>query len=97
VDALRPRDRQLTVRTALVDGHIEVAVADRGKGIAPADLERVFEPFVTTKPHGMGLGLAVCRTIVTAHAGRIWAARNPDAGTTFRFTVPVALTKAAAA
>jgi len=96
VEASRAPDRQLTVRTALVDGHIEVAVADRGNGIGPADLERVFEPFVTTKADGMGLGLAVCRTIVTAHAGRIWAARNADAGTTFRFTVPVPEPKASA-
>jgi two-component system sensor kinase FixL len=84
------------VRTALAEGHLEVAVADRGKGIAPEDLERVFEPFVTTKLQGMGLGLAVCRTIVGAHAGRIWATRNADAGTTFHFTVPVRKAKAAA-
>jgi two-component system sensor kinase FixL len=84
------------VRTALVDGHIEVAVADRGKGIATDDLERVFQPFVTTKADGMGLGLAVCRTIVTAHAGRIWAARNADAGMTFHFTVPVSRAQIAA-
>jgi two-component system, LuxR family, sensor kinase FixL len=96
VEASRTQDRQLTVRTALVDGHIEVAVADRGKGIGPADLERVFQPFVTTKADGMGLGLAVCRTIVTAHAGRIWAARNADAGMTFHFTVPVSRAQIAA-
>jgi len=96
IETLRARDRQLTVRTALVNGQLEVAVTDRGKGIAPEDLERVFEPFVTTKPQGMGLGLAVCRTIVSAHAGRIWAAPNADAGTTFHFTVPISKTKSAA-
>ena len=55
-----------------------VAICDSGCGIAPERLETVFEPFVTTKAHGMGLGLAVCRTIVTAHNGRLWAANNTE-------------------
>ena len=96
LEGLRARERHLTVRTALADGHVEVAVADSGKGITPEELERVFEPFVTTKMHGMGLGLAVCRTIVHSHSGRIWAARNAGAGTTVRFTLPAQETKRAA-
>jgi two-component system sensor kinase FixL len=64
------------------DRNVEVSVADRGTGIPPEDLERIFEPFVTTKPQGMGLGLAVCRTIVKAHGGRLWATNNPDGGAT---------------
>jgi signal transduction histidine kinase len=96
LDGPNVHDRRLSVRTAFTDGHIEIAVDDRGKGIAPADLERVFQPFVTTKPNGMGLGLAVCRTIVNAHAGRIWAATNADGGATFHFTLPVSRAKIAA-
>lgn len=81
---------RLDVRTVLADGgNVEVSVSDEGKGIPGADLERVFEPFITTKAHGMGLGLAVCRTIVDTHAGRIWAANNADRGATFYFTIPV--------
>lgn len=83
------RDRQLDVRTLLVDGHVEVCVADHGKGIPPEDLERIFQPFVTTKLHGIGLGLAVCRTIVNAHAGRIWATNNGTRGATVHFALPV--------
>ena len=65
-----------------------MSVADRGSGIPPEDLERIFEPFVSTKAEGMGLGLAVCRTIVAAHHGRLWATNNADRGATMHFTLP---------
>jgi len=82
-------DRRLTLRTAAAaGGEIEMSVADRGRGIPPGDLERIFEPFVSTKAEGMGLGLAVCRTIVAAHHGRLWAANNADRGASFHFTLP---------
>ena len=97
LDGLHARERHLAVRTTFANGCIEVAVADRGRGIAPGDIERVFTPFVTTKPHGMGLGLAICRTIVDTHSGKIWAAPNAGAGTTFHFTLPVTPAKSAAA
>ncbi len=64
-----------------------MTVADRGPGIAPADLEGIFEPFITTKRHGVGLGLPICRTIVDSHGGRIWATNNPDGGATLHFEV----------
>jgi len=83
-----PGERRLTLRTAAAGGEIEVSVTDRGRGIPPADLQRIFEPFVSTKTEGMGLGLAVCRTIVAAHAGRLWAANNRDGGASFHFTLP---------
>jgi signal transduction histidine kinase len=72
-------DRRLQVcarRSA--QGGAEFAVADRGAGIAPADLERIFEPFVTTKIQG--LGLAICRSIVEAHGGRLWATNDAERG-----------------
>jgi PAS domain S-box-containing protein len=85
-----PNDRRLVLTAAVVEsGRVCVSVSDRGPGIAPPDLERVFEPFVTTKSSGLGLGLSVCRTIVTAHEGRLWAVNNGDRGATFHFTLPV--------
>ena len=71
-------------------GAVEVSVSDRGRGIPPDQLELVFDPFFTTKENGMGMGLAISRTIIEAHGGRIWAENNADCGATFRFTLPVA-------
>jgi len=84
-------NRQLTIRIGL-DGEdsVRISVADCGAGIAPEKLEQVFEPFYTTKTQGMGLGLAVCRTIITAYGGKLWAANNPERGATFHFTLPMA-------
>jgi signal transduction histidine kinase len=67
---------------------VRVGVADEGVGIPEGDLERVFEPFYTTKPHGLGLGLSVCRRIINAHGGRLWAESNGAGGATFFFTLP---------
>ncbi|HET8996717.1 MAG TPA: PAS domain S-box protein [Acetobacteraceae bacterium] len=69
---------------------VALRVADTGPGIAPAIQEQLFQPFVTTKQQGMGIGLSVCRTIVEAHGGRLWAEPNPGGGTVFRFTLPIA-------
>ena len=81
--------REIVVCTdAAADGRVEASVADLGQGIPPQDLERIFEPFVTTKPQGMGLGLAVCRTIVQAHGGRLWAANRPEGGAILRVALP---------
>src|SRR5271154_7078680 len=76
-------------------GSISVGVSDTGAGIKPAIVDRLFEPFVTTKRNGMGLGLLVTRSIVENHGGRIWATANPERGTTFTFTLPVAAKKRA--
>jgi len=66
-----------------------VAVADSGPGFAPAGSERLFETFYTTKPSGLGMGLAICRTIVESHGGRLWASANLPRGAIFQFTVPI--------
>jgi len=65
-----------------------VAIRDAGIGMAPESLDRLFSPFYTTKPEGLGLGLSICRSIVEAHGGQIWAARNAGPGMTFKFAIP---------
>jgi two-component system sensor kinase FixL len=62
-------------------------VADTGTGLAPEVTAQLFQPFITTKPQGMGVGLSICRTIVEAHGGEIGAEPNPGGGTIFRFTL----------
>ena len=80
--------RELVVATvARTDGMVEVSVSDTGTGIAPEVASQLFQPFVTTKRHGMGVGLSICRTIVEAHGGRIWVESEPGKGTVFRFTL----------
>jgi signal transduction histidine kinase len=80
--------RQLTLATEWDNGHVRVVVSDRGVGIPADQLERVFEPFVTFRKKGLGLGLAISRSIVTAHRGSIRADNNADGGATFRFSLP---------
>jgi len=67
-----------------------VSVSDTGPGISPDVADRLFQPFVTSKAHGMGVGLSICRTIIEAQGGRIWAERNAEGGATFSFTLPLA-------
>ena len=69
---------------------VSVQVADRGAGIAEGDLERVFESFYSTKPTGLGVGLAICRKLIEAHGGALRASHNPGGGAVFRFTLPMA-------
>ena len=86
-----PRERRgLVVQTRRCSADlIEIAVQDGGPGL-PEDLgERIFNPFFTTKATGMGMGLAISRSIAEMHGGRLWAGPNPAGGTTFRFTLPV--------
>ena len=70
------------------DGMVEVSVRDRGPGIAAEDMPQIFEPFYSTKADGMGMGLAICRSIVQRHDGRLWVTPNEDVGCTFHFTLP---------
>ncbi|WP_437787701.1 sensor histidine kinase [Sorangium sp. So ce1097] len=84
-----PEARLVVVRTRPSDGGlVELSVADSGEGVPPEDLARIFEPFVTTKAHGLGVGLAISRSIVEAHGGRLWAERGPGEGATFRCALP---------
>ena len=80
--------RELVVTTILRDQEtIEISVADSGPGLAPEIVEHLFQPFISTKRSGMGLGLSICRTIVEAHGGQLWAEPNPVGGTIFRFSL----------
>ncbi len=89
-------DRRLEIATVAIPGDlVEVSVSDTGAGLAPEVMQNLFQPFVTTKRQGMGLGLSICRTIVEAHGGRIWVESRPGGGTIFRFTLRAAGTEEA--
>jgi PAS domain S-box-containing protein len=88
---------ELVISTAQrADGAVEVRVRDGGKGLSPALAREMFDPFVTTKAHGLGMGLAISRTIVEAHGGKIWATPHTGGGTTVGFTLPATCSKEAA-
>jgi signal transduction histidine kinase len=93
IDALaaaRGDDRRIMVRTQLLDEDtVELSVSDTGPGVRPDVLKQIFEPFFTTKQSGMGMGLAIARTIVEAHNGRLWAENRAGAGAIFRLTLPI--------
>jgi two-component system sensor kinase FixL len=80
-------ERELSIETGLFDDTVRVSVADSGAGLSPDVRAHLFQPFVTTKQKGMGLGLSICRTIIEAHGGKIWVDSRPQGGTIFRFTL----------
>lgn len=85
----RETPRTLTIKTAESRGSgIEVAVSDTGPGLSPEIEAELFEPFITNKPDGMGIGLSICRSLIQAHGGELCAESVPGEGTTFRFTIP---------
>jgi signal transduction histidine kinase len=81
------RDLLITTDKAQPDA-VLVAVRDSGPGLAPQNRERLFEAFYTTKPNGLGMGLSICRSIIEAHGGRLWATANSPRGAIFHFTAP---------
>jgi C4-dicarboxylate-specific signal transduction histidine kinase len=82
-------NRELHISTARIEPEsVCVAVRDTGPGLRPESLRRLFEPFYTTKPDGMGMGLSICRSIVEAHGGRLWATSCEPRGALFQFTIP---------
>jgi two-component system, LuxR family, sensor kinase FixL len=89
IEAMEDCDRrELVIGTRALPDMAEITIADTGPGIIPELADRLFQPFVTTKKTGMGLGLSICREIVTAHHGRLTSAPRPAGGTIFRVTVP---------
>jgi PAS domain S-box-containing protein len=81
--------RELRINTERAAAGLLVTVRDSGPGLNPADVEQVFTAFYTTKPKGMGMGLAICRSMVEAHGGRMWASANEPRGAVFQFTLPL--------
>ena len=88
MDAVNDQPRQLIIRTDVDRNQVTVSVQDSGVGFSPEISERLFESFFTTKQEGMGIGLSLSRSIVEAHRGRLWAARNDGPGATFAFSIP---------
>jgi signal transduction histidine kinase len=83
------RERQLLIVTRNVDlAQVQVTVEDTGVGLDPNMMDKIFEPFYTTKSGGMGMGLSICRSIVQSHGGRLWATANDGPGTSFHFSLP---------
>jgi signal transduction histidine kinase len=84
----RARELQISIDAVPSEGGVCVAVRDTGHGLRPESLPRLFEPFYTTKPDGMGMGLSICRSIIEAHGGRLWATGCEPRGALFQFTIP---------
>jgi signal transduction histidine kinase len=101
IDAMAvPSDRPPVLDLDVARGrkqHVRLAVRDSGHGVPEQDLDRIFEAFYTTKPQGMGMGLAISRRIVEAHGGRLWASANAGGGAVFQFTIPPASSAAGVA
>lgn len=91
MDSAGGSERRIVLRASRADGAgLELSVSDSGAGLPEGAETKLFEPFFTTKSDGVGLGLSVCRTIIDAHGGRLWATRNPEGGATLHFTLPTA-------
>ncbi|MGO4766162.1 ATP-binding protein [Cupriavidus sp. 2KB_3] len=92
MDGITDGPRELVIRTRQDDeGDVVVAVHDSRTGIKPEIVNRIFDPFFTTKPDGMGMGLSICRSIIEAHGGRVWASNHTGPGASFQFSLPLAL------
>jgi two-component system sensor kinase FixL len=90
VEGTRKGSGRIVVRTSLAADAVEIIVEDNGGGIPAEVRPSIFNPFITTKPAGLGLGLAICRSIVEGHRGRIWSSDNPQGGTRFHVQLPLA-------
>jgi two-component system sensor kinase FixL len=83
-------ERALAILVEVREDELQIGVADNGPGLPEKVQAKLFQPFVSTKETGMGLGLSICHTIIGAHNGRLWAEANPTGGTIFRFALPIA-------
>jgi signal transduction histidine kinase len=88
IDAMKGTGGELTITSQMREGHeLLIGVSDTGVGLPADNAEQIFESFVTTKPHGTGMGLTITRSIVESHGGRLWAIANAGPGATFLFTL----------
>jgi hypothetical protein len=85
----KPESQQQSSPAHVEWSHVLVTVQDSGPGLDPEIVNRLFEAFYTTKPHGLGIGLTISRSIIEAHGGKLWAKANPPPGATFQFTLPI--------
>jgi PAS domain S-box-containing protein len=90
IEAMREEGGELTVKSQLQDGQLQFSVSDTGVGLPKEKMDQIFSAFFSTKPQGSGMGLAISRSIVESHGGRLWAAANGGRGATFYFTLPTA-------
>jgi signal transduction histidine kinase len=88
IDAMKDSGGDMTITAEPSSDGLLIAVSDTGVGLPAEHPDDIFESFVTTKAHGTGMGLAISRSIVESHGGRLWAAANTGRGATFRFTLP---------
>lgn len=91
VEASPPERKQISITAECVDHSVQIKLIDQGKGL-PEEIEVIFEPYFTSKPGGLGMGLAICRSIVASHGGQLHASQNPGGGATFQLTLPLATT-----
>jgi len=88
IEAMTDSGGELTVKSHLEDGQLQFSVSDTGVGLPMEKMDQIFSAFFTTKPQGSGMGLAISRTIMESHGGRLWATANDGRGATFHFTLP---------
>ena len=93
IEAMRDEGGELTVKSRRQDGQLLFSVSDTGPGLPTGNVDQIFSAFFTTKPQGSGMGLAISRSIVESHGGRLWATANDGRGATFHFTLPTEVTK----
>jgi signal transduction histidine kinase len=90
MNSVSENSRVLQLKTEIEDSQrVLITVQDSGPGIDPENIDRIFERFFTTKPWGMGMGLAICRSIIEAHKGRLWAEAGLRQGSLFRISLPI--------
>jgi len=95
IEAMKDSGGELTVKSELQDGQLQFSVSDTGVGLPTEGVDQMFSAFFTTKPQGSGMGLAISRSIVESHGGRLWASANSGGGATFHFTLSTHVTESA--
>ncbi len=93
IEAVKDSGGELTVKSELRDGQLQFSVSDAGVGLPMDKMDQIFSAFFTTKPQGSGMGLAISRSIVESHGGRLWATAKNGRGATFHFTLPIQVTE----
>jgi signal transduction histidine kinase len=93
IEAMKDSGGELTVKSELQDGQVQFSVSDTGVGLPMEKMDQIFSAFFTTKPQGSGMGLAISRSIVESHGGRLWATANDGRGAIFHFTLPTEVTE----